>query len=154
MNYTSARIRAIADELRVTVDETAEKLSRIDEETASRRPAPGKWSQKEIIGHLIDSAANNHQRFVRAPQAASFEGPDYRQDDWVEQQGYNEREMAEIVAFWRMYNQHLATIITRIPEESLGIECRVGDYDPAPLGWVVEDYLVHLKHHLNALSAL
>ncbi len=65
-----------------------DRLQAIDETKSARRPAPGKWSPKEIIGHLIDSASNNHQRFVRAQFQDHLIFPGYNQEAWVEAQDY------------------------------------------------------------------
>jgi hypothetical protein len=43
----------------------------------------GGWTRKQIVGHMLDSATNNRQRFVRAAIHGSFTGPDYAQDEWV-----------------------------------------------------------------------
>ena len=151
MDYTREQITDVADELRRVVDAAAEDLSRVDDAAASVRPAPGKWCYKEIVGHLIDSASNNHQRFVRAPGLNLFAFPGYEQDGWVAMQGYPDRDWLELIALWRLYNRHLADIVVRISEPDLRVECRIGAYEPSSLGYLVEDYLVHLKHHLKAL---
>ena len=59
------------------------RLATISDEIASYQPATGRWSKKEILGHLIDSAANNHQRFVRAQFVQSLDTPSYEQERWV-----------------------------------------------------------------------
>lgn len=66
----------------------ATKLRDIDEERASRNPTPGKWSFEDIIGHLVDSAANNHQRFVRMQMLPHLELEGYDCDAWVDRQQY------------------------------------------------------------------
>ena len=73
----------------------------IDDEAASTSPAPGKWSPKEVIGHLIDSAANNHGRFILAQQTDDMVFPTYDQEFWVAAQHYNERAWPELVSLWR-----------------------------------------------------
>ena len=150
-HYTLDMVREIAEELVLVVDDAFERLSAVDEDRASEKPAPHKWSFKEIIGHLIDSASNNHQRFVRAPAENVFRFPAYEQDYWVSMQGYDERSWIELLELWRAYNHHVAHVMTRIPEEKLRVECLVESYKPSSLGFLVEDYLAHLKHHLKAL---
>jgi len=153
MDYTREKIADVADELRRVVDAAAEDLNRVDDDAASDRPAPGKWCFKEIVGHLIDSASNNHQRFVRAPGLDVFTFPGYAQDDWVARQGYRERDWGELIALWRLYNRQIADVVVRIAEPDLRVECRIGSYNPSSLGYLIEDYLTHLKHHLKALPA-
>ena len=151
MKYTKETTGQITDELKTLVDATYSSLNLVSDEDASRRPAPGKWSKKEIIGHLIDSATNNHQRFIRAPQNDVLVFPGYAQDDWVNAQYYNDRAWSGLLDFWKSYNHHIAHVIARIPEEEYDKECRVGSYEPSSLGYLVDDYLVHMKHHLKAL---
>jgi hypothetical protein len=100
------------------------------------------------MGHLIDSAANNHQRFVRAQQGTELVSPAYAQDQWVECQGYAERPWRDITTLWHAYNLHLAHVIERIPAERARVRCTVGANQPVTLAFVAEDYVVHMQHHL------
>jgi hypothetical protein len=142
----------IAEELKSTVLEASEKLLSISDSDAKAKPIPGKWSKLEILGHLIDSASNNHQRFVRAQLTGEFEGPGYIQDDWVSIQAYNEKNWKEVIEFWKFYNLHLADIIKRIPENNFEIKCRIGENEPVNLSFIAGDYLRHLKHHVGQLG--
>ena len=63
-----------------------QRLIEIPEAAATYKPDPDRWSKKEILGHLIDSASNNHQRFVRAQFTARLEFPEYEQKSWVKSQ--------------------------------------------------------------------
>ncbi|HKQ51852.1 MAG TPA: DinB family protein [Pyrinomonadaceae bacterium] len=143
----------VAEELLRIVEAWAERLRGVSEAEAAATPAAGRWSKKEILGHLIDSATNNHQRFVRAQEeAAEYVGPRYEQEHWVTSQGYAASSWPELIEFWRLYNRHLAQVIKRIPAERLGVSCRIGPAEPVTLGFVVEDYLAHLKHHLRQIE--
>jgi hypothetical protein len=117
----------------------------------SSKDRPDKWSKKEILGHLIDSAANNHQRFVRASCNAAASFPTYDQNDWVRIQQYNESEWEELVELWSAYNRHLSDVIERIPEEAMSSPCNIGKEEPVTLEFVVKDYLRHLRHHMNQI---
>jgi hypothetical protein len=105
-----------------------------------------------VIGHLIDSATNNHQRFVRAQEAPSLEFPGYEQNHWVGFQRYEDCEWKELVEFWHAYNRHLAHVIDKIPEARRTVSCRIGANAPITLGFLAHDYVVHLKHHLAQLK--
>ena len=145
-------VKDVARDLVAMVDATADRLAKLDEATARGRPAPGKWSIQEILGHLVDSAVNNHQRFVRAQQVDSLTFPKYEQDAWVSLQGYNETPWGELIELWRLANRHLAHVIRRIPDEQLGTMCHIEPYDPMTLEFLIEDYLVHMQHHLRQID--
>jgi hypothetical protein len=120
---------------------------------ATRLLAAGKWSRKQILGHLIDSAANNHQRFVRAQEQPSLVFPGYAQNHWVSCQRYSERAWSDLVALWESYNRHLAHVVASIPEERRATWCVIGDGEPVTLGFLVTDYIRHLRHHLEQIEA-
>ena len=138
----------IATALLQTVDAAFVTLRSIPEPAAARPLAPGKWSPKQIVGHLIDSATNNHQRFVRAQQTTALEFPRYEQDHWVSCQRYEDRGWADLTGLWHAYNRHLAHLIAHIPEARRHVPCKVGANAPVTLAFLAHDYLVHLKHHL------
>ena len=142
----------VAGELLSVVEATSESLRRIDDPEASLRNTPGNWSKKEILGHLLDSAVNNHHRFVRAQQVKELTFPAYAQEHWVSSQGYAERPWEELVDLWRLYNRHLAHVISLIPEEKLAVMCVIGTNEPVSLGYLIEDYVVHMRHHLQELG--
>jgi len=108
---------ASAEELRSTVERAAPRLLAISETDSAKRPAPGKWSPREIVGHLIDSASNNHQRFVRAQFQDDLVFPGYDQDAWVLAQQYQARAWQDLVALWRGFNLHIAHVIETVPPD-------------------------------------
>lgn len=154
----TARFRAI-------VEEAAEEFARADPERAGRRPAPGKWSAKEIVGHLIDSAANNHLRFVNGPARDDLVFQGYDQEHWVSTQRYDMADWVALVSLWRSYNLHLAHVMDAIPEAVKSERRARHNFDrlalrpvpttePSSLGYLMDDYVVHLEHHLAQVRAL
>lgn len=143
--------RDIAQGLRAAVDDAVPRLRAIDGARARRKGAPEAWSIQEILGHLVDSAANNHQRFIRAQEGQSLVFPKYEQDHWVRVQGYNDSPWHDLIDLWRLYNLHLAQVMERIVPEALNTECRIGPSEPVTLGFLMEDYVVHLRHHLGRI---
>ncbi|MET6999749.1 DinB family protein [Chitinophaga defluvii] len=122
-------------------------LTAIDESTFSHKPSPAKWSKKEIIGHLIDSATNNHHRFIRA-QFEETPTIVYDQNKWNTYGFYQQISGTQIIAFWTLYNKQLAQLMRHIPTESLQRYCRTND-QPLTLAFLINDYVVHLEHHLK-----
>src|SRR5262245_46144356 len=140
-------MREVAEDLAVLVRETLPRLEAITA-TESNKPGPGTWSRKEILGHLIDSALNNHQRIVRALLAGELTFPDYDGDAWVAAQAYRERPWLALINLWAHLNGQLAHVIGRIPGERLAARCTIGSAEAVTLEHIVRGYLSHLQHHL------
>jgi hypothetical protein len=142
----------LARALRREVEEAAVRLRGLGETEVTRDRGPGKWTRKEILGHLIDSAANNHQRFVRAQFMSPFIGPGYDQQLWVSLHRYRDRPWAELVELWAALNRHVAQVIEGVPAGKLRTPCSIGDDKPVSLEWCMQDYLRHLSHHLAQIA--
>lgn len=141
-------MRETAEKLRGALDCALPLLEMIPEAKAADKPLPGKWSPKEIIGHLIDSACNNQQKFVRAMAETRARFPGYAQDLWVATQRYNERSWNDLITFWHLYNPHIAHIIENADPESLQNKITIIDAGEFTLEFIMQDYVEHLKHHL------
>jgi len=149
-------------DFRRLVERSAEALLAISEADSARRLAPGKWSPKEIVGHLIDSASNNHQRFVRAQFKDDLIFPGYDQQAWVTAQRYQEAPWPALVELWRAFNLHLARVMAATPEAARLREHRqhnfhqiawqtVPEDEPTTLDYFMRDYVTHLRHHLGQI---
>ncbi len=144
-------LKSIADELQATVLDITPKLQRITESASVMRPSPEKWSKKEIMGHLIDSATNNHQRFVRSQLVNPLSLDGYEQERWVATQKYRDESWKDLISLWKSYNIHLAHLIACVPDEKLGNTVQLGQSTPVTLEFLMKDYLRHLKHHLDQI---
>ena len=146
----------LASDIENTVNEAYQRLISIPDETIEVCLKPGDWSVKEIVGHLIDSASNNHQRFVRLQVADGLVLPDYSQDNdtWVSIQGYQESPRTELLALWRHFNLHLARVIRAVNEECIDHIWVVDEDTSVTLGELMIDYLRHLKDHLRQIREL
>jgi hypothetical protein len=138
-----------ANHLRETVKQVLPFLKNITEEIASGKPIPNKWSKKEIIGHLIDSACNNQQKFVRTMAQTHLDFVGYKQDFWVSAQQYQTNSWANLLKLWEFYNLHLAHIIEHVPPSVLQNTITINDVGLFTLEFIMKDYVEHLKHHLQ-----
>lgn len=113
---------------------------------------PGKWSRKEILGHLVDSALNNIQRFIRATHEENFKLV-YDQDSWVASQHYQDMPLNDVFALWALLNGQLARIFRTYPVDRLDIQIDLGKDDPMfrPVRIIMRDYIDHLIHHQQQL---
>jgi DinB superfamily len=141
----------LAPRLAQTIERELPNLRSLTDERASLPRAPGKWCAKEELGHLIDSAANNHIRFVGGALEPQFVGPGYAQDEWVRLHGYRAMRWDAIVDFWFSYNQFLAELVDKIPEARLETECLISTHRPVTLRFLIEDYILHMQHHIDQL---
>jgi hypothetical protein len=112
----------------------------------------GGWTRKLIVGHLLDSAANNRQRFVLATIDGQYTGPGYAQDAWVAAHGYVDAEWETLLRWWLAEHQILMAVVDRIPEERLNASCVVGDDAPVTLRFLIEDYVHHQQGHFKQLQ--
>jgi hypothetical protein len=144
-------MHAAHEQLRTILDMVPAKLEGISEAESEQRPGPGKWSKKEILGHLVDSAANNHQRFVRTQAEPLLSFPGYAQEFWVRTQQYQGESWETLIDLWRCYNTHLVHVVNQIPEARLHHQCSVSGAEPVTLEFLITDYVRHLKQHLRQI---
>jgi hypothetical protein len=149
-------------EFRQTLDSAAKRLSSISEEQSQVPRGKGQWSPKEIIGHLIDSAANNHSRFVRAQFTSELVFPEYDGDKWVASQRYVDEPWDQLVSLWKLYNLHIAHLMAAVPEPTRELPRAKHNLDqiafktvrtdqPVTLDYFMRDYVDHLRHHLQQI---
>jgi hypothetical protein len=144
-------MNGLADTLNAIVAHVQAQMEGLRDDETAAPLKPGGWSRKQTLGHLIDSASNNHQRFVRLMLDETVDLPDYDQARWVETQAYNSRPWSELLWLWVAYNEHLAHLIEIVPQSALSHTCRVGGGTPVTLEFLMRDYVRHLEHHIRAL---
>jgi hypothetical protein len=150
-------------ELLEAIHDADPALREMSEERSRLRPGPGKWCPREIIGHLIDSASNNHQRFVRAQFQDDLVFSGYEQDAWVSVQQYRDAPWEELIALWYNFNLHIARVMQLVPKDERDRPRARHNLDelawkpvrrdePATLDYFMKDYVAHLKHHLAQIG--
>ena len=146
---------ASAARLRGAIDEAARLFAGVDEARTTVRPAPGKWCAREVLGHLIDSACNNHRRFVLAHDPEMKQWEAYQQDPWVQAQDYAGEPWRDLVALWTAYNRHLARVMAITPAAiaTRGAASADGSQQLS-VAFIMDDYVTHVMHHLAQLRTL
>ncbi len=146
-------MKELSEKLLAVVDAAEPRLRQISTQESSKPILPGGWSRKQVLGHLIDSASNNHQRFVRASLQPSLDFPTYDQEGNVRVQSPQDADWLLLVSLWAAYNRYLAHILSRLPASKLGTPIRLGGREPMTLEFVATDYLTHMVHHLSQIGA-
>lgn len=141
-----------SERLNEVIQQAIQKFAEFSPEKWNEKPSSEKWSKKEVLGHLTDSAANNHLRFVRAQLSeGDFVTHGYEQNFFVAGQHYQDRKAEDVIALWKAYNLHLAHMMKFIDPDKLNMICRIGNYEPQTLAFVIEDYVDHIEHHLKQI---
>lgn len=149
-------------DFRETILQATERLRQIAPEASRRKSVADDWAPIEVLGHLVDSATNNHPRFVRAQFTDDLTFPGYDQDRWVSAQGYRDESWPDLIQFWSSYNLHLLRVVSLIPADVLTRSraqhsldeiafAPVPQGEPATLEYLIRDYVDHLRHHLDQI---
>ncbi len=154
MNQKMDNLDEVASKIGQAVDSAVQRWCDVPEEALRYRPSAQAWSTKEIIGHLIDSASNNHQRFVRLQLTERLIFPDYGQDNihWVKIQGYQDRPWTQLLELWRYFNKQLAYLMRLVDPAALSHVWQVDPKTSVTLFDLMTDYLRHLEDHLDQIS--
>jgi hypothetical protein len=154
MNQRVDELKKVADTIEQQINSAAEHWCALTDPILTFRPSEDAWSIKEIIGHLIDSASNNHQRFIRLQLVEELTFPDYGQDNihWVRIQNYQNRAWEELLGLWRHYNLQLADIIRSVEPSCLNHLWQLDAEKRVTLFELMVDYLRHLEDHLDQIN--
>ena len=143
-------MQSTIDQLYFWINKVPEEFRQMSEIEISQRPAPQKWSKKEILGHLCDSAINNLERFIKIQyEKEPLVLTPYDQVHWVKIQGYQELPFDEVINLWVSLNKKIIHVIKNIPNEKLALQCGFENNQLVTLQWLIHDYLEHMEHHLK-----
>ena len=148
--------------LKVILNKATRSLKLISEAEFSSKTFPKKWSKKETLGHLIDSAVNNLRRFTKAAIQNDYRFERYDQDLWVEFNDYQSQQAKDLIRLWESLNYHIAHVVSQIPDEKLQkmttehnfdeiCMLRVEPKSESSLSYLIWDYLYHMEHHLSQI---
>jgi hypothetical protein len=142
-------------ELKGIIDEYSQKIASLDENEFSTKPTANKWSKKEVLGHLIDSAHNNTRRFICGQYEPSPPNIVYDQDQWVSLNNYQHSDSKDVIALWALANKRICSILEKMPVSAYSKEANTGKNEVSlhTLEFLAVDYVKHLKHHLNQIIA-
>ena len=146
-------MKELSEDLLTIIAAAEPRLREIGATNSGQPVLPGGWSRRQVMGHLIDSASNNHQRFVRAALSPSLDFPSYDQEGCVRLQAPQEADWDLLVSLWAAYNRYLAHVLANLPASKLETPCRIGPHDPVTLEFLARDYLAHMARHLGQIGA-
>jgi hypothetical protein len=149
----SNAMRAIVDDLNLTIAGFSEKMRQLPENEWRDKPRPEKWSRIEVIGHLIDSAHSNLRRFIVGQYSDTPPHIIYDQDFWVRSNAYQQAPIDTVLTLWILMNHRIATVLSQMEEKNYDKSCDTGrgEKDLHTLLWLAADYVKHMKHHLNQI---
>jgi hypothetical protein len=138
--------------LRHLIERVPDRLEKLAKEKLECKPTPSTWSPKEELGHLLDSAANNHQRIVRGQLDNSPAMSGYDQNGWVAVHAYQRRDWKELVEVWQALNRQLLAAAEAVPDSAWSKTLTVAGSEPLTLEFIFDDYVAHMVHHLQHIG--
>jgi DinB superfamily len=141
-------VQGAVEVLKQLIETEPSKLAELSDSMAAAKPSPDKWSPKEELGHLLDSAANNHQRIVRTLLEDNPAMPDYEQQRWVKVHVYQKRDWRELIDTWAALNRQLLVVAAWVTDSDWTRTCTISGSEPLTLRFVLQDYVAHMCHHL------
>ena len=145
-------LQTAIQQLEKHISEVPDRFKQLSEDVILKKPAPGKWSKQEILGHLIDSAINNLKRFTDSqylPQPYTVIR--YAQDDLVVINLYQQLPLEHLLPLWIALNQQIVYVISNIPSDKLSYTIIIPSGDSKTLEWLAIDYVEHMEHHLGQI---
>ena len=138
-------------ELQQIIFDYTSKFLAIPEKEFEAKPLPHKWSKKEVVGHLIDSGQNNLRRFICGQYESAPPHIVYDQNFWVQSNDYSNARKEDVIQLWRLINERICSVLESMPVSNYSKTCNTGKetLQLRSLEWLADDYVKHLKHHIN-----
>lgn len=143
-------VQTVLQQLAHHIDTIPGRYLQMNEQDLLERPAEGKWSRKEILGHLIDSAVNNLKRFTDIQHSAQpYTIQSYSQVHLVTENNYQELPLSHLLQLWQSLNRQIVFVARNIPAEKLAskVQPQYNNKEMKTLGWLIADYVAHMEHH-------
>lgn len=147
-------MKQTSQDLDALVSRSLHRLRNITEDNAAEPLHRGGWSPKQVLGHLIDSASNNHQRFVRAALQGELDWPSYDQEGCVRVEAFQDAPWPMLIEIWSAMNRLLVHILAHLPDHAATFRCRIGGEADLSLSQLAASYVDHMRHHLTQLGAV
>lgn len=143
-------VKNVIDGINYWIYYVPKEIKRMSDIDVTKKPSPTKWSKKEILGHLCDSAIMNIERFIKIQyEKQPYVLPTYNQNEWVAKQNYQDTPIEEILTLFYVLNKQIIAIINNIPDEKRSYLCDIGNKELKTLEWLIQDYYDHMEHHLK-----
>lgn len=145
----------VVNELNKIINDFTQKLKQFSEQELVEKPMPHKWSKKEVIGHLIDSGQNNLRRFITGQYETLPPKIVYNQDFWVTANNYQEMNGQDVIHLWQLINKQITNVLSSMQPDQFEKTCNTSKdgTELRSLEWLAQDYVKHMKHHLNQVIA-
>ncbi|MDR0894069.1 MAG: DinB family protein [Prevotellaceae bacterium] len=147
----------ITDGIALVIETEEKRLSDLPLEVITQKRNKQNRTIKQILGHLIDSASNNHQRMVRLQYSKNLLFfPDYRQDNdlWISLQDYQNADWCNLIQLWKFYNLHIIQVIHSVDMTKLDSYWCDFEGTKVTLQEMIEGYLEHLHLHMEEIREL
>ncbi len=156
LNLIECKCKPMKDtinKLKNMLTHTRQLLNQLSLTELEHKPSPDKWSKKEILGHLIDSAISNLQRFTEIQfEPKPYKVRRYNQDALVQANDYQHADLARLLELWLALNRRIVAVIKLQNPETLGYEVKIGKKEITTLAWLINDYADHLEHHIRQIG--
>lgn len=131
-------------------DQMAALAELLPEEMETYRYAPGKWTIRQVVGHLVDAERVFGHRAFCFSRGERAELPGFDENVYVEAAGYEQVPLEELLAEWHALRETNLAFLQRLDDTAWG---RGGVANGTPITVRALAYVLagHLRHHFGVL---